>query len=120
MRIFIVILCVLSLSGCASWNTNKTLWAASSALIALDWGQTRYISTHPDKFYEQNSFIGRHPTLARVDTYFASYMLINTAMMFILPDSWQPYWFGGMTMYQGYNTINNTSKGIGTDFGLRN
>jgi hypothetical protein len=57
------------------------------ALTAADWGQTRYISTHPS-YYELNPILGRHPSLGRVNGYF----LLGEAMLpvarYALPDKW--------------------------------
>ena len=38
------------------------------AVTCIDWGQTRYISTHGNQYYENNPILGRHPSLDKVNT----------------------------------------------------
>lgn len=56
----------------AEWTPADTKREIAVTIVrALDWGQTRYIAQHPDKFYERNPILGRHPSVNAVDTYFA-------------------------------------------------
>jgi len=66
-----------------SWSTtDKSLFVAHTALVVADWGQTRYISQHPDQFEEMNPILGPHPSQRNVDLFFltqlvGSYYLID-------------------------------------------
>ena len=55
----------------AEWTPADTkreaIWLG---IHAIDWGQTRYIAEHPDKFSERNFILGKHPSVGRVNTYF--------------------------------------------------
>jgi len=54
-----------------SWtsaDTNRELVYAS--FHVMDWAQTRNISRNPDKWYETNALLGRHPSTDKVDLYF--------------------------------------------------
>jgi len=61
----------MKISHAAEWTPADTkrelVW---QGLWALDWGQTRYIAEHPDKFFERNAILGKHPSVGRVNTYF--------------------------------------------------
>jgi hypothetical protein len=68
-----------------SWSTtDKSLFAAHTALLVADWGQTRYISQHPDQYHETSYFLGQHPSQRNVDLFFVaqlvgSYYLLDYA-----------------------------------------
>jgi len=75
----LIVLCLLGaslglFSGGAkaqSWDTtDKALAGVALTALAVDWGQTRYIAQHPEKYKELNGFLGNHPSVKRVDTYF--------------------------------------------------
>ena len=90
----------------------ETLWVA---LHVIDWGQTRYIAKHPT-FYEGNPLLGKHPSVSKVDAYFAVGTLLHVGITHILPSKYRPYWqmitIGG----SGYCVINNESLGVGLNF----
>jgi hypothetical protein len=65
----------------------------TSALMLVDWQQTRTISKEPWNFTETNSFLGEHPTLGQVDTYFLASLPINYLIAKNLPKNWRNiYW----------------------------
>ena len=61
------IACVLAGIGVAradDWTTGDTWRAASfQGLCAIDALQTHNVPEHPDKWREQNNFLGSHPTM---------------------------------------------------------
>ena len=86
---------------CASdWSNADTAWQASyMALHIADWGQTRNIVRRADTgcdgdptCIERNPFLGRNPSLKRVDTYFAVTALAHTAISYVLPSDWRRGW----------------------------
>ena len=71
-----------SLAGEPWDGTDKALGAAALTLWAVDFGQTRYIAKNPDRFYENNPLLGKHPSVSRVNNYFvgvgiAGYLFAN-------------------------------------------
>ena len=69
------------------------------ALHVADWGQTRNIAKHPEQFHEVNKILGRHPSTAEVDKYFALTALGHVALSKLLEDSPQlGDWFKAMTI----------------------
>jgi len=68
-----------------SWSTtDKSLFAAHTALLVADWGQSRYISQHPDQYVENNAILGPRPSQRSVDLFFltqlvGSYYLLDYA-----------------------------------------
>jgi hypothetical protein len=99
------------------WSKEDVaLEAAFLTVDFLDWGQTRYIAKHPDKFHEHNLVLGRHPEVQKVDMYFLSTALLHIGIVTVLPQKYRKY-FQGVTI--GLSTgcvINNKAKGIGINF----
>ena len=65
-----------------SWSTtDKSLFAAHTALTIADWGQTRDITRRPDEYHETNMFLGQHPSKQKVDLFFVA-SLVGTYYLF--------------------------------------
>jgi hypothetical protein len=118
-----VIACLVSCAG-IEWTTEDTAGQmARLAVMAADWSQTRYISAHPDKFYEKNWALGRHPSDGSVNTYFALYGLVDTLVAIALPGTitssdgvvFHPrrYWQAIGFMVEGSIVGKNAGIGIG-------
>jgi hypothetical protein len=80
-NIFVLVLCVVlgswTGSAAAGWlddwdKADRILLGVHGALWVADWGQTRDIARQPDKYYETNPILGKHPTVQEVDLYFIS------------------------------------------------
>lgn len=70
----------------SNWTTTDTVWqAAVLTTLALDWSQTRTIAKNPDKYHELNPILGEHPSVGRVNGYFAAVTLGHTAVAILLP-----------------------------------
>lgn len=84
----------------SDWTKDDTGWqVAYLALHVADWGQTRNIVHRADTgcagdptCIERNPFIGRNPSIRRVDTYFAFTALTHTAISYALPPDWRRGW----------------------------
>lgn len=92
MRKFCILACCLmllipSLGLC--WDRNDTLLQATYlSLLVADRCQTVYIAKHPDKFYERNKILGKHPSVGEVNSYFLGLAAVHTGIAYVLP---QPY-----------------------------
>jgi len=66
-------------------NANAdNLLKSAIALHFVDWAQTREIVKN-DQFYEKNKLLGENPTLAKVNVYMASTMIIMLGIDRLLP-----------------------------------
>jgi hypothetical protein len=84
---FVILLILIAFAPLSNagepWDgTDKALGAAALTLWAVDFGQTRYIANNPDRFYENNPLLGKHPSVSRVNNYFigvgiAGYLLAD-------------------------------------------
>lgn len=88
------------------WTRSDTIREASyMVLLAADWAQTLYIAANPRRvgwldqpgpgvwvdggFDEANPLIGKNPTRARVNRYFAASALTHLGLSYFLPPKWR-------------------------------
>jgi hypothetical protein len=95
--------------GCS----NQQLLIASNTALIVDWSQTRYIIKHD--YHEHNPILGSYPSQGDVNTYFATAIILNTALYWILPEKIKPYWYGGLTALEVAVITNNATIGVGLD-----
>lgn len=101
------------------WDaTDTALGAVALGALALDWGQTRYIATHPERFHEHAAarVIGEHPSLGRVNSYFLVRMLGTVAIAEALPSPWRTAFLGGTVAIELRAVRRNASLGIKVEF----
>lgn len=104
------------------WTREDTYrQAALTALLIADWAQTRYIAKHPDQCNNKGCleedggarlWIGRHPTIGKVNNYFASSILANVAISYALPREWRHVWQYAHIVYEAGTVGRNRSIGI--------
>jgi hypothetical protein len=99
------------------WDrTDYVLLGAALTTIAIDWGQTRYIARHPQTYHEINPILGKHPSVGKVDRYFAASMLGTVGIAMVLPTTYRKYWLGGVAVFELGFIIHNKNLGIKVDF----
>jgi hypothetical protein len=79
------------------WDkTDLALGLGLVAARAMDFGQTRYIAQHPERFHELNPFLPKHPNEGQVATFSLATILIDAAVAHYLPDvaAGVAGWFG--------------------------
>lgn len=110
---------LLSFNACAfdEWSeADKTREAVYLTLHIIDWGQTRTIAKNPDKYYEYNSMIGKHPSPGRVDGYMATSALLHIGITKILPAEYRaPFQYITIGFKCGL-VAHNISAGINVSF----
>lgn len=114
----LMVITVILLMGCSSsswtWTKQNTaLEVVATGLHVADWMQTRYIAAHPDRFYEINPLIGKHPSDGQVNTYFALSHAGAMLATVLMPNPYR-MWFQSLRIgVSGYLVSFNASKGIG-------
>ena len=102
------------------WSKIDRVFQATSILaIAADWNQTRQIAKNPKLYYENGVaevVLGRHPSLSRVNWYFAGSMILNTAIAYALPNPYRRMFQIGSIVYEAYWINNNYGIGIRINF----
>ena len=100
-----------------SWDrTDSLLLTTALSTIAIDWAQTRDISRNPQRFTEGNPFLGSHPSVGRVDKYFALAMAGTAVTAGFLAPTPRKWFLGGVTAVEVVVIISNHRVGIRADF----
>jgi hypothetical protein len=97
-------------------NRDYALQATWTALHIIDWGQTLDIAKDPDKFHENNPFIGKYPSVGRVNAIMAISTIVNPLVVHILPSKWRPYFQGLSMAITGTCVVNNYNLGLKVNF----
>jgi hypothetical protein len=85
----------LLLAGCANggWSREDTYrQTALTGLMAVDYAQTMKISREPDKYWERNPLLGKHPDEAEVTAYFIGAYAIKTGVAMALKPEYRKWW----------------------------
>jgi len=113
---FGVFLFLMCLSACATTKWDKidyTLLGISTGLQVIDWRQTRCIAENPDKYWEINPVLGKHPSKGEIDLYFAGSFAMRVGVARILSGKWRKMWLSGWIGASAYCVITNDKVGIG-------
>lgn len=99
------------------WTREDTYrQAALTALLVVDWGQTRYIAKHPLQHKEMNQFLGEHPSVNRVNNYFTATIISHAVISAVLPSDWRKGWQYVWIGIEFGTVQRNRSIGIKVDF----
>jgi hypothetical protein len=97
------------------WTTGDTVrQGILTGLFMVDWGQSRWIAKNcqppvtvatdvlsptgfasimgPAPCVEKNKFLGAHPSVAQVNTYFSVSIVGHAAISYVLPKGWRETW----------------------------
>lgn len=100
MRALVLVLLV----ACTPAQRTVALAAVSTALLAVDWHQTRGIVQRCD---ETNPVIGQCGERVAPDTYFPIATLVHLTIGAALPRGWRELWFATIAGVQGSTTWGN-------------
>ncbi|MFZ2541846.1 MAG: hypothetical protein WAW75_08745 [Gallionella sp.] len=114
---FILALLLVSSSAWADeWSREDTYREATYlTLHTMDWAQTRNIARNPN-YHEQNAILGKHPSVGRVDGYFALTGLAHFAVAYYLPTEYRKAFQYVTIGIEGGAVVHNFSLGIGVRF----
>lgn len=100
-----------------AWSEDQLrMGAALAAVTVVDWAQTRYIADNPDRFHETNPIMGRHPSIGRVDRYFATSVLVGAVVLDALPSEYRDYALKAGLVLEVLVVSNNARIGVGVKF----
>lgn len=117
MKTLLILMILFPAISQADWSKNDTnRQLAFTGVLILDWAQTRYIANNPVEFEEKNTVIGKHPTLGRVNGYFASAALIHWGISYALPPGARKVWQNVSIAVEAGQVGRNIQLGIGMDF----
>jgi len=119
MKTFILaVLLFISIPSFADeWTSADTKREATfQTLWAIDALQTRNIAAHPDQWYEQNNYLGSHPTIGAVNRYFLVGSALHAGIAYLLPEKYRaPFQYGTIAIEVGY-VAHNFSLGVQAKF----
>jgi len=122
MKQLLIILSLISLSGCATyqhdpWTKQDTvLQSLVTATYAIDAIQTSQIQYHPE--LEEGGpiarqVLGRQPSTSDTWQYFATVAFTSYVISYYMPAKWRPFWQGGQIAVQTKTIFSNCAHGLG-------
>ena len=118
-NILFAFLFLISLNACAfdEWSTaDKEREAAYLIVDSIDWAQTRNIARNPDRWYETNAALGRHPSIGSVNSYFIGMMLVHVGIVTALPSKYRSTFQFTSIAYEASYVAGNYRLGISAKF----
>lgn len=90
------------------WTKKNTIYQLIyTALHIVDWMQTRFVAKNPERFYELNPLLGKHPSISNVNIYFILTLIGHIVISYTLPSKyrrwWQIVWIGFEVFIVAYN-----------------
>lgn len=102
---------------CLSWDKADYYREAGwQVLHVVDWGQTLEIARNPDRYWEMNPIMGKHPSVGNVNFYMGLSSIAHAAVSVLLPEKIRPYWQWISIGVSGACVINNFNVGLGVKF----
>lgn len=99
--------------GGQKWDKKDVALEATWQVIhLLDWGTTLDITRKPERYYEINPILGRHPSRDTVNLYMFGGALLHLGVTHILPPKYRPYFQGITIGMSGICVLNNLSIGL--------
>jgi hypothetical protein len=106
-----------SFAHAAEWTQADTAREVTYQVIAaMDWMQTRTIAKHPKQWHEYNVVLGKHPSVDRVNAYFAATVLAHYYISKALPQDWREGWQSVSIGFEGAVVAHNIHVGIQMSF----
>jgi hypothetical protein len=118
MKTIIAVVLALSFARAEAgdWtSTDSTLLGVAVSGLAADWAQTRYIATSHG-YHETNRFLGSHPSVGRVNTYFAASIASTVGLALWMPKTPRFLFLGNMAALEMGLVLHNHSIGIQARF----
>ena len=99
------------------WNWKDSVAeAVFTAEVAVDLGQTLYISEHPNQYEEMNPLLPIHPSKNQVWGACIIGAGLHAVVSMALPKKYRTWWQGTTIILEGANITRNKSIGIGWSF----
>lgn len=115
----------ITVAGCCPHAIMSDRWhratlASSTALIACDWGMTRWMpktGAYERGYVELNPLLGRRPSATTIDVVFILAITANVAAYPYLPKWARAWWYTTATALEVGNVLTFNPSGVCGDFG---
>ena len=87
---------------------------AAAVLLTADWLQTRYIARHPDRYYEFNPLLGKHPSIGAVNNHYLAVGLLGYGLTEL--GVCNRYCYNVFIAFEAANVARNFSIGVRFQF----
>jgi hypothetical protein len=89
-----------------------TVALAMLAMFVIDWQQTLVIARNPGRWSERNLVLGQHPTVGRVNVYFAVALVAIAAVAAVVPLPWAIALLAAVAGVEGWCVVHNYRGGV--------
>jgi len=93
-------------------DTQVAAGATLGALLATDYLQTRQIAKQPELYHEVNPVLGQHPSIGKVNLYFATSAVLGYAVLDTLPSDYRDWALAAGLVLELAVTTHNQSIGL--------
>jgi hypothetical protein len=93
-------------------NASLVLPVLMNLAILIDFGQTMHIAKNPDRFFEYNPILGRHPSKKAVKKYFLGAAILANTLYFALPHPYDKWYAAGVIILEVGCIGKNYSSGV--------
>ena len=96
-----------------AWTDEEKMWGVAATVFSLtDWATSSNMTKrYNEGYYEQNPFLGRHPTTAEMNRHF----IIGIPIIWLMADNLDEYrkpWLIGVTAIEAAVSANNLRIGL--------
>ncbi len=118
MALAFLITATVLMASCATcrggWTKADTAWElADIGLMTADWSQTQHIASNPGRYYENNPILGLHPSISKLNLYFAIWVPAHAAVScWVLDPKWRRVWQVGTAGVEVWAIKGNLDIGL--------
>jgi len=117
--VIIILLLFIPITSFAGddWTKEDTMREVVWGIIhVIDWGQTLEIARQPNRYYEMNPILGKHPSVGNVNLYMATSLIVHPMISYFLPKKYRKAWQYISIGISGGCVINNFNAHLKVKF----
>jgi len=116
-NLFLSLLLLFPLIAKAQWtDEQKILGGVALTVMVIDYGQTRQIALHPEKWTELNPLLPKKPSLADINRHFIIIPIVTYVALDHLPSEYRTVALYVITAMQVAVVANNYRIGVRISF----
>jgi hypothetical protein len=116
-KLLIIFLLLIPITSYSKWTKQDThrelIW---QSFHIIDWGQTLDISKNPDKYYEMNPILGKHPSVSDVNLWAVGASTFHFGLSYIMPKEYRKIFQWTTIGFKGYTIYNNHKINLKVNF----
>lgn len=131
LAVFTFAMFLTAVANAQEWKTTDyAMLSASTALLVIDWGQTRSMTkdlqcselvgnkneTYTCRYRERNPILGEFPSRNEVDRYFTMAIVGHAAIAYALRYDYRRYFLSAVIVLETVTVLRNHRLGIRVEF----